>query len=68
MNAYSVLMHFELPPIDLGWRQVIDTALPAGEDLPCEPERWSPAGVPLESRSLILMASKPLARSLKLPG
>ncbi|MFM7085708.1 MAG: glycogen debranching protein [Cyanobium sp.] len=68
MNAYYKAMHFELPPQPLGWRRLIDTALPAGEDLAPQPERWTPPGVPLESRSLILMLADPLAQSLSLPA
>ena len=47
--------------------QLIDTGLPAGQDFPAQPEPWSPPGVPLESRSLILMVSAPLAQTLSLP-
>jgi len=67
MNAFYKAMHFELPPTPHGWRRLIDTALPAGQDLPASPEPWSPPGVPLESRSLILMVSGSLASSLSLP-
>jgi glycogen operon protein len=38
-----------------GWLRLIDTALPAGDDLPEHPERWEPPGAPLESRSLMLL-------------
>jgi len=67
MNAFFKAMHFELPPTPGGWRRLIDTALPPGQDFPAEPETWSPPGVPLESRSLILMVSAPLAQTLTLP-
>ena len=68
MNAYYKAMHFQLPPCESGWCRLIDTALPPGDDLPAQAEPWSPAGVPLESRSLVLMAAAPLARSLHLPA
>lgn len=55
MNAYSKPMHFELPTAPEGWLRVIDTALPAGQDIPHEPSRWMHDGAPLESRSLMLM-------------
>ncbi|MEB3317495.1 MAG: isoamylase [Cyanobacteriota bacterium] len=54
-NAYYKAMHFDLPTSGAGWMRVIDTALPPDDDLPETPERWTPPGVPLESRSLILM-------------
>ena len=54
-NAYYKAMHFDLPPSAEGWMRVIDTALPPDEDLPDAPERWTPRGAPLESRSLMLM-------------
>ncbi len=54
-NAYYKAMHFDLPASGAGWMRVIDTALPPDDDLPETPERWTPPGVPLESRSLILM-------------
>jgi len=57
MNAYSKAMHFDLPPSEQGWLRVIDTGLPAGEDLPETPPRWEPPGAPLESRSLMLLIS-----------
>ena len=48
-------------------RGLSDAALRPGQDRPREPELWSPPGVPLESRSLILMVSAPLAQTLSLP-
>ena len=68
MNAYGKAMHFDLPPCPAGWMRVIDTALPAGLDLPARPERWSPTGAPLESRSLMLMLAAPLVKGLRLKG
>ncbi len=67
MNAFYKAMHFELPPTPGGWMRLIDTALPPGQDFASQPEPWSPPGVPLESRSLILMVSAPLAQTLSLP-
>jgi isoamylase len=66
MNAYSKAMHFDLPPCGAGWLRVIDTALPAGLDLPARPDRWSPPGAPLESRSLMLMLAVPLLEGIEL--
>ncbi|MFM7314991.1 MAG: glycogen-debranching protein, partial [Cyanobium sp.] len=67
MNAFYKAMHFALPPTPGGWVRLIDTALPPGQDFPHQAEPWSPPGVPLESRSLILMLSAPLAETLQLP-
>jgi glycogen operon protein len=67
MNAFHKAMHFDLPATAMGWVRVIDTALPPDQDLPTCPERWSPQGVPLESRSLVLMVSPPLLRGAPLP-
>jgi glycogen operon protein len=67
MNAFYKAMHFDLPPTATSWWRLIDTALPAGEDLPQSPEPWLPSGVPLESRSLILMVAAPLAGTISLP-
>ncbi|NDC34689.1 MAG: glycogen-debranching protein, partial [Synechococcaceae bacterium WB9_2_112] len=55
MNAYHRAMHFDLPASPSGWLRLIDTALPAGDDLPEQPARWEPPGAPLESRSLMLL-------------
>ncbi|PZV00961.1 MAG: glycogen debranching enzyme, partial [Cyanobium sp.] len=63
LNAFSKAIHFDLPPPANGWMRVIDTALPNGEDIPSHPEFWSPKGVPLESRSLVLMVAPSLLRS-----
>jgi glycogen operon protein len=63
MNAFHRAMHFDLPPCPAGWMRVIDTGLPADEDLPERPERWLPRGAPLESRSLMLMVAAPLLQT-----
>ena len=67
MNAFFKAMHFDLPQAKGGWLRVIDTALPAGDDLPARPNRWLPQGVPLESRSLTLMVAPPLLPPGTLP-
>jgi glycogen operon protein len=66
MNAYAKAIHFDLPSCQAGWLRLIDTALPPGDDLPVSPQRWSPSGAPLESRSLVLMASAALGPELVL--
>lgn len=60
MNAFSKAIHFDLPVCPSGWLRVIDTGLPPGEDLPGQPQRWSPAGIPLENRSLVLLVNRSL--------
>jgi isoamylase len=65
MNAYCRAVHFELPVCPTGWLRVIDTALPAGEELPSSFSPWKPRGAPLESRSLMLLASSRLLRDFK---
>ena len=62
MNAYYKALHFDLPPTPSGWRRVIDTGLPAGDDLPADPPLWRPPSAPMESRSLMLLvaADQPL--------
>jgi len=65
-NAYFKSMHFDLPEPASPWHRLIDTALPAGEDLPQVMEPWSPNGVPLEARSLVVMVAREYAGSLKL--
>jgi glycogen operon protein len=66
MNAYHRAMHFDLPAAGSGWLRVIDTALPAGEDLPRRPQPWLPPGAPLESRSLMLLAAPGLLADVDL--
>jgi glycogen operon protein len=58
-------VHFELPVCPTGWLRVIDTALPAGEDLPASFSPWKPRGAPLESRSLMLLVSSRLLQGFK---
>ena len=65
-NAYFKAMHFDLPQPASPWHRLIDTALPAGEDLPQTLEPWSPDGVPLEARSLVVMVAREYADNIKL--
>ena len=66
MNAYGKAIHFDLPVCPSGWLRVIDTGLPAGEDLPEHPQPWRPASAPLESRSLMLLVAAPLLEGVRL--
>ena len=59
-------MHFDLPEPTSPWCRLIDTALTAGDDLPTVLEPWSPKGVPLEARSLVVMVARDEAAKLKL--
>ena len=68
MNAYHRAMHFDLPEGGSGWLRVIDTALPADQDLPGQPEPWLPPGAPLESRSLMLLVAPALVEGVDLDG
>ena len=65
-NAYFKAMHFDLPEPSSPWCRLIDTALSPGEDLPKELETWSPKGVPLEARSLVVMVAGNEAAKLTL--
>ena len=64
MNAYYKAMHFDLPPTASGWQRVIDTGLPADEDLPAQPPGWRPPSAPLESRSLMLLVASDIELKL----
>ncbi|MFM8278626.1 MAG: glycogen debranching protein [Cyanobium sp.] len=66
MNAYYQGMEFELPFRAGGWLRVINTALPADEDLPETPQAWIGTKAPLVGRSLILMVAPPLLEGLSL--
>ena len=68
MNAYHRAMHFDLPEGGSGWLRVIDTALPADQDLPARPQPWLPPGAPLESRSLMLLVAPALLDGVDLDG
>ena len=65
-NAYFKAMHFDLPEPTSPWCRLIDTALTADDDLPTVLEPWSPKGVPLEARSLVVMVARDEAAKLKL--
>ena len=65
-NAYFKAMHFDLPEPTSPWCRLIDTALTAGDDLPTALEPWSPKGVPLEARSMVVMVARDEAAKLKL--
>ena len=64
-NAYYKGMHFDLPKPASPWHRLIDTARPAGEDLPETPEPWSADGVPLEARSLVVMVAREYTSNLR---
>lgn len=66
MNAYGKSIHFDLPVCPSGWVRVIDTALPAGEDLPALARPWRAPSAPLESRSLMLLVAAPLMEGIEL--
>ncbi len=63
-NAYFKSMHFDLPEAASPWCRLIDTALPAGEDLPTRISQWSSSGVQLEARSLVVMVAQEYADRL----
>ena len=45
---------------------MIDTSLPAGEDLPAQPVPYDGVDIPLASRSLVLLLAREMASELKL--
>jgi isoamylase len=65
-NSYFKAMHFDLPQPTSPWHRLIDTALPPGEDLPQQPEAWTPGGVPLEARSLVVLVARDILGGLRL--
>ena len=65
-NAYFKAMHFDLPDAASPWHRLIDTALPPGQDLPEHPDHWTPTGVPLEARSLVVMVAEECLHSVAL--
>jgi hypothetical protein len=65
MNAYHQTMRFDLPACGPGWLAAINTALPAGDDLPSQPRPWSEPTTLVESRSLVLLAAAPLLEVLE---
>ncbi len=60
LNAYVTPMDFQLPACRAGWLRVIDTSLPAGQDLPAQPESWTATSAPVASNSLMLLVAAPL--------
>jgi hypothetical protein len=66
MNAYYQGNEFELPFRAGGWLRVINTALPADQDLPETPQPWIGTKVPLVGRSLVLMLAPQLLEGLSL--
>ena len=46
------------------FQRVIDTGLPADEDLPAQPPGWRPPSAPLESRSLMLLVASDIELKL----
>jgi glycogen operon protein len=60
LNAYHEDLSFEIPDCPAGWRQVINTGLPAGDDLPQQPQAISGNAAAMSSRSLVLLVSDPL--------
>jgi isoamylase len=65
-NAYNEPLNFELPVPASPWMQVIDTSLPAGEDLPSQAVPFDGVDIPLASRSLVLLLAREVASGLKL--
>uniref|UniRef100_UPI00404B6F2D hypothetical protein n=1 Tax=Cyanobium sp. TaxID=2164130 RepID=UPI00404B6F2D len=57
---------FDLPTCPSGWLRAMDTGLPAGEDLPAEPQAWRAPSAALESRSVMLLVARPLLEGVKL--
>ena len=60
MNAYHEDLSFEIPSCNSGWKRVIDTHQPSGEDLPAEAPSISGDSVAMGSRSLVLLVAAPL--------
>ena len=65
-NAYSSELSFELPVPASPWMRVIDTSLPAGKDLPKQPEAFNGGEILLQSRSLVLLLASEETSGLKL--
>ncbi|WP_371811743.1 glycogen-debranching protein [Synechococcus sp. LA31] len=60
MNAYHQDLSFEIPTSPSGWCRVIDTHQLPGDDLPAHPPDAVGSSIPIGSRSLVLLAAKPL--------
>ena len=54
----------DIDPDTITWQRVIDTGLPADEDLPAKPPGWRPPSAPLESRSLMLLVASDIELKL----
>ncbi len=65
-NAYNEPLNFDLPVPASPWMQLIDTSLPAGEDLPAQAVPYDGVDIPLASRSLVLLLAREMASELKL--
>ena len=57
LNAFHESIPFDLPRCHSGWRRLINTALPADDDLPRCPRSWPQDRMHLESHSLALMVA-----------
>jgi hypothetical protein len=53
MNAYCEDLSFEVPKVNHGWRQVINTA--DADAAPADPQAWNGATQAMKSRSLVLL-------------
>jgi glycogen operon protein len=60
LNAYVTPMDFQLPTCPAGWLRVIDTSLPADQDLPAQPESWTSPSATVANNSLMLLVAAPL--------
>ena len=66
LNAFHKSIQFDVPRCRGGWRRLIDTALPPGDDLPRSPGPWTQDLVHLQCHSLaLLVASRHCPASLE---
>ncbi|MGA0337448.1 MAG: glycogen debranching protein [Vulcanococcus sp.] len=56
MNAYCEDLSFEVPKVNHGWRQVINTA--EADAAPADPQAWNGATQAMKSRSLVLLVEQ----------
>ena len=56
MNAYCEDLSFEVPKVNHGWRQVINTA--DADAAPADPQAWNGATQAMKSRSLVLLVEQ----------
>jgi glycogen operon protein len=66
MNAYHEDLSFEIPSCNSGWKRVIDTHQPSGEDLPAAAPSISGSSVAMGSRSLVFLVAAPLMEGYQL--